>query len=84
MEPGKFSNKHGVAIFANCRWKNKIKWVDCASERAIAASISVNRQPITVISTYMPPSGYPDHHIEKTCDTINRVIGKDKNMKIIG
>ena len=78
MESGNFSNKYGVAIIENCRWKNKINWVDCASERVIAASISVNRQPITVICTYMPHSGYPDHHIEKTYDTFKRVIGKDK------
>ena len=28
-------------------------------------SISVNKQPIVLMSVYMPHSGYPDHHVEK-------------------
>ena len=82
MESGKFENKHGVE---NCeqRWKSKINWVKSVSERVIAASISVNRHPVTLISAYMPHSGYPDHQVEKTYETIRRVIGTDKNMKII-
>ena len=83
IESGKFTNDHGVARILNRRWKNQINWVECACERVVAASISVNKQPISVISTYMAHSGNPDHHIEKTYDTINRAIRKDKNMKII-
>ena len=78
IESGKFTNKHGVAIIVNCRWRNKINWIECASERVVAASISVNKQPITLVSTYMPHCGYPDHQVEKY-----RVIGADRNMKII-
>ena len=84
MESGKFVNKHGVAIIVNSTWRNKINWVECVSERVIAASISVNRHPITLISACMPHSGYPDHQVEKTYDAIRRVIGTDRNMKIIG
>ena len=84
IESGKFANKHGVAIIVNSRWRNKINWVECASERVIATSISVNRNPTTLISAYMPHSGFPDHQVEKTSDAIRRVIGTDKNMKIIG
>ena len=84
FESGKLVNKHGVAIIVNSRWRNKINWVECASERVIATSISVNRNPTTLISAYMPHSGFPDHQVEKTSDTIRRVIGTDKNMKIIG
>ena len=84
VESGKFINKHGVAILLNRRWKNKINWVQCVCERVVALSISVNKQPITLMSVYMPHSGYPDHHVEKTYKTILTTIGKEKNMKIIG
>ena len=36
------------------------------------------------MSTNLPHSGYPDHHVEKTHRTICRIIDKEKNMKIIG
>ena len=75
---------HGVAIIVNSRWRNKINWVECASERVVAASVSANKQSITLVSTYMPHSGYPDHQVERTYGTIRRVIYTDKNMKIIG
>ena len=68
----------------NSRWRNKINWVECVSERVIAASISVSRHPRTLISVYMPHSGYLDHQVEKTYDAIRRVIGTGRNMKIIG
>ena len=84
MESSKFVNKHGVAIIVNSRWRNKINWVESASERVVATSISVNKPPITLVSTYMPHSGYPDHQVERTYETIRRVIGTDGNMKIIG
>ena len=84
VESGKFINKHGVAILLNRRWKNQINWVQSSSERVVALSISVNKQPTTLVSVYMPHSGYPDHHIEKTYKTILSTIGKEKGMKIIG
>ena len=66
IESGLFTNKHGVAILLNRRWRNQINWVQCASERVVEASISVNKQPIILVSVYMPQSGYPDHQVEKT------------------
>ena len=67
---GLFNNKHGVAILLNRRSKNQINWVHCACELVVAMSISVNKQPIILVSVYMPHSGYPDHHVEKTYKTI--------------
>ena len=84
IESGKFTNKHGVAIILNKRWRNRINWVECACERVVAASISIGRQPITLVSAYLPHSGYPDHHVEKTYKTTNKIIDKEKSMKIIG
>ena len=84
VESGKFTNKHGVAILLNRRWENQINWVQCACERVVAMSISVNKQPIVLMSVYMLHSGYPDHHVEKTYKTITTTIEKDKSMKIIG
>ena len=84
VESGKFTNKHGVAILLNGRWKNQINWVRCACERVVAMSISVNKQPIVFMSVYMPHSGYPDNQVEKTYKTITTTIETDKSMKIIG
>ena len=84
IESGKFTSKHGVAIILNRRWKNQINWVECVCERVVAASISVNKQQITLVSVYLPHSGYPDHHVERTYKTISKIIDKEKNMKIIG
>ena len=50
----------------------------------VAASISVDKQPITLVSAYLPHSGYPDHHVERTYKTISKIIDKEENMKIIG
>ena len=84
VESGKYTNKHGVAILLNRRWKNQMNWVQCACERVVAMSISVNKQPIVLMSVYMPHSGYPDHHVENIYKTITTTIEKDKSMKIIG
>ena len=84
VESGKFTNKRGVAILLNRRWKNKTNWIQCVCERVVAMSISVNSQPIILTSVYMPHSGYPDHQVEKTYKTILTTFEKDKSMKIIG
>ena len=84
VESGQFINKHGVAILLNKRWKNQVKWVQCESERVVAMSISVNKQPIVLMSVYMPHSGYADHHVEKVHKTITKMIEREKSMKIIG
>ena len=83
MESGKLMNRHGVAIIVNSKWRNKINWLECASERVVATSNSDNKKPIT-FGKNMPHSGYPDHHVERAYETIRRAIDKDRNMKIIG
>ena len=65
IESGKFTSKHGVASILNRWWKNQINWVESVCERVVAVWISVNKQPITLVSVYLPHSGYPDHHVEK-------------------
>ena len=32
VESGQFTNKHGVAILLNKRWKSQINWVQCTCE----------------------------------------------------
>ena len=84
VESGKFTNKHGVAILLHRRWKNRINWIQCAIERVVAMSISVNRQPLVLVSVCMPHSGYADHHVEKVHKTILKTIEKENCAKIIG
>ena len=43
----------------------EINWTKCISEWVNAAFITINRQRITLMSVYMPHSGYADQHIEK-------------------
>ena len=84
VESGQFTNKHGVAILLNKRWKNQIKWVHCENERIVAMSISVNKHPIVMMSVYLPHSGYADHHVEKVYRTFAKIMEGEKGMKIIG
>ena len=84
VESEKFANKHGVAILLNRRWKKRINWVQCACERVVAMSISVNRKPLVLMSVYMPHSGYADRHVEKVYNTIINTMRKEKCAKIIG
>ena len=79
VESGQFINKHGVAILLNKRWKNQVNWVQCESERVVAMSISVNKQPIVLMSLYMPHSGYADHHAEKVHKPITKTIERKKH-----
>ena len=43
----------------------EINWTKYISKRVIATFITINRQRITLMSVYMPHSGYADQHIEK-------------------
>ena len=70
VESGKFTNKHGVAILLNRRLHNRINFIQCACERVVAMSISVNKHPVVLMSVYLPHSGYADHHVERTYKTI--------------
>ena len=80
----KFENQHGVAIVVNKKWKHKINWKGYISERAIATSITVNTQRITLMSVYMPHSGYADHHVEKAYNMIEKIIKPTRHTLIIG
>ena len=84
MCAGKFENKHGVAIEVNKKWKRKINWTNYISKRAIATSVTVNTQRITLTSVYMPHSGYADHHVEKAYNMIEKVIKPTTHMLIFG
>ena len=79
-----FENKHGVAIIVNKKWKHRINWTKYINERALATSITVNKQHITLMSVYMPHSGHADHHVEKAQHMIEKFIKPMKNMQIIG
>ena len=54
MGAGRFPNKHGVRKLLNRRWNNKTNWTDYISERAIAMSITINNQPVLLMSVYTP------------------------------
>ena len=84
VESGKFTNKHGVAILLNRRWKNCINWIQYACERVVAMSISIYKHPVVLMSVFLPHSGFADHHVERTYKTIIDTIKKEKCAKIIG
>ena len=84
VESGKFSNKHGVAVLLNKRWRKGINWIQCACERVVAMSITVNKNPIVLMSVYLPHSGYADYHVEKTYKAIIDITKGDQCAKIIG
>ena len=85
MGAGKFENKHGVAILLNKKWRKKISWTEYINERAIATSIAVNKQRITLMSVYFPHSGFADHHVEKAYNSIEEITkSTKKHMQIVG
>ena len=84
MGARKYDNKHGAAIIVNKKWKHRINRTNSISERVIAKSITVNKQPITLLSGYMPHSGSADHHVEKAYNMIQRIVRTDKSFPIIG
>ena len=84
MGAGKFPNKHGVGILLNKKWKNKINWTDCISERAFAVSITVSSQPVLLFSVYFHHSGYADHHVEKVYKAIEKHTKSKKTIQIVG
>ena len=59
MGAGKYDNKHEVGIMLNKRWRKRIIDTECINERAITATILVNRQQIKMMSVYFPYSPCP-------------------------
>ena len=85
MESGKFDNKHGVGIMLNKRRRQRIIDTEYINERAITATILVDRQHIKLMSMYFSHSKYADHHIEKMYKTIEKHMAHcDKYIPIIG
>ena len=85
MGAGKFPNKHEVGILLNKKWKNKVNWTDCISERAIAVSITVNSQPVLLMSVYFHHSGFAEHHVGKAQKAIEKKHTKSKKtFQIVG
>ena len=52
MGAGKHDNKHGVGIMLNKKWRHKNIDTEYINERAITATIVVNRQRIKLMSVY--------------------------------
>ena len=61
----KVRNLGGVGIMLNKKWRQRIIDTEYINERAINATIVVNRQRIKLMSVYFFHSRYADHHIEK-------------------
>ena len=78
MGAGKYENKHGVGIMLNKRWRKRIIDTDYINERAIKATILVNRQHMDLMSVYFPHSKYADHHIEEMYKTIEKHMTNNK------
>ena len=69
----------------NKRWTKRIIDTEYINERAITATVMVNRQHIKLMSVYFPHSKYADHHIEKMYKTIdNLMLNNKKYIPIIG
>ena len=49
----------------NKKWRQRINDTEYINERAITATIVVNRQRIKLMSVYFLRSGYADYHVEK-------------------
>ena len=85
MGSGKFDNKHGVGVMLNNSWRQRIIDTEYIHERAITATIVVNRQHIKLMSVYFTHSRYADHLIEKMYRTIEKHMAScNKYIPIIG
>ena len=92
MGAGKYDNKHGVGIMLNKKWRQRIINTEYINERAITATIVVNRQRIRLMSVQFSHSGYADHYIEKMFKTIEKhtanckkyvpIVGGDFNAEL--
>ena len=65
---GKYDSKHGVGIMLNNKWRQGIIDTEYINERAITATIVVNRQRIKLMSVYFSHPGYADHRVEKCAE----------------
>ena len=82
MGSGKFENKHGVGVLVNEKWGKHVTWTDNISERAIATSITVNKQHVLLMSVYFSHSGCADFHVEKMYRSIEIRIRRRRTSKL--
>ena len=83
MGAGKYDNKHGVGIMLNKKWRQKVIDTEYINERAVTATIVVNRQCIKLVSLYFTHSGHADQHIEKMYKTIEKHTRNRKRYILI-
>ena len=57
-------------------------WTEYMNDRAIATSITVNKQLSTLMSVYFPHSGYADQHVEKVYKSIEKITKSSKTCKL--
>ena len=62
----------GVGILLNKKWRQRIIDTEYINERAITATIVVNRQRIKLMSAYFTHSGYADPSHRKMYKTIEK------------
>ena len=53
------------------------------NERAIATSITVNKQRVLLMIVYFPYSVYTDHHVDKTNSAIEKHTKSKKSIQIV-
>ena len=89
MGAGKYDNKYDVGILLNKKWRQRIIDTEYINERAITATIVVNRQRIKLMSVYFSHSADADQHIEKMYKTIEKhckryipIVGGDFNAEL--
>ena len=74
----------GAGKYDNKRWRKRIIDTEYINERAITATILINRQHIQLMSVYFPHSKYADHHVEKMYKTIEKhMLNNKKHIPII-
>ena len=76
----------------NKKWEQRIIVTEYINERAITATIVVNRQRTKLMSVYFTHSGYADHHVEKMYKTTEKhttnckryipIVGGDFNAEL--
>ena len=69
----------------NETWRNRINWTDCINDRAIATSITVNKQRVLLMSVYFPHSVCADHHVKRACRSSEKITkSTKKRIQIVG
>ena len=59
-------------------------WTQYINERAIATSLTVNKQSVLLMSTYFHHSEYADHHVERAYNSIHKLTKSRRSVQIVG